>query len=56
MNRPATAAVAGMTMVRRRLRRYPMKMVRRGLRCVARCHEHGMDRDERVEEVAVASE
>jgi hypothetical protein len=33
-----------------------MKMVRRGLRSVARCHEHGMDRDDRFEELAAASQ
>jgi hypothetical protein len=45
-----------MTMGRRRARRYPMKMVRRRLRSAARCHEHGMDRDNGVEEFAAASQ
>jgi hypothetical protein len=45
-----------MTMGRRRARRYPMKMVRRGMRSVARCHEHGMDRDNSFEEFCAASE
>jgi hypothetical protein len=33
-----------------------MKMVRRGLRGVPRCHEHGMDRDNGFTEFAAASE
>jgi hypothetical protein len=33
-----------------------MKMVRRGSRNVARCHEHGMDRDTGFAEFAAASE
>jgi hypothetical protein len=45
-----------MTMGCRRARRYPMKMVRRGLCNVARCHEHGMDRNNGFEEFAAASQ
>jgi hypothetical protein len=33
-----------------------MKMVRRPVRVMARCHEHGMDRGDRFDEVAAASD